>query len=146
MSEHMINLFKAELFLARAALLALTVCLGSFAGITDVSAHHAFTVEFDAQKPVQLEGTIQKVEWINPHSIIHIVVKDADGKDVLWTVTVGSPNALVRLGLTKDSFGPGTQVRVSGFRARDGSNKVSGRTITSPDGKPLFQGGASQGG
>ncbi len=106
-------------------------------------AHHAFTAEFDAQKPVKLRGTVVKVEFINPHSWIHIDVKDADGKVTRWMVEGGSPNALFRRGVTKDALPQGTEILVDGYQAKDGSNRANGRDITFADGKKLFVGGSN---
>ncbi|HEY2844544.1 MAG TPA: DUF6152 family protein [Bryobacteraceae bacterium] len=106
-------------------------------------AHHAFAAEFDAQKPVKLKGTVAKVEFINPHSWIHMDVKDADGKVTRWMVEGGSPNALFRRGVTKDALPQGTEISVDGYQAKDGSNRANGRDITFADGKKLFVGGSN---
>ena len=103
-------------------------------------AHHAFAAEFDAQKPVKLKGTVAKVEFINPHSWIHIDVKDADGKVTRWMVEGGSPNALFRRGVTKDALPQGTEISVDGYQAKDGTTRANGRDITFPDGRKLFVG------
>jgi hypothetical protein len=108
-----------------------------------IKAHHAFAAEFDAQKPVKLRGTVAKVEFINPHSWIHIDVKDADGKVTRWMVEGGSPNALFRRGVTKDALPQGTEISVDGYQAKDGSNRANGRDITFADGKKLFVGGSN---
>ena len=83
-------------------------------------AHHAFAAEFDANKPVKLQGVVTKMDWINPHSWIHIDVKDADGKVVSWMIECGSPNTLFRKGLTKDSLPAGISIVVDGYMAKDG--------------------------
>ena len=106
-------------------------------------AHHAFAAEFDAQKPVKLRGTVAKVEFINPHSWIHIDVKDTDGKVTRWMVEGGSPNALFRRGVTKDALPQGTEISVDGYQAKDGSNRANGRDITFADGRKLFVGGSN---
>jgi hypothetical protein len=106
-------------------------------------AHHAFAAEFDAQKPVKLKGTVAKVEFINPHSWIHMDVKDADGKVTRWMVEGGSPNALFRRGVTKDALPQGTEIMVDGYQAKDGSNRANGRDITFADGRKLFVGGSN---
>jgi hypothetical protein len=108
-----------------------------------VWAHHAFTAEFDANAPVKLRGTVAKVELINPHSWIHIDVKEADGKVTRWMIEGGTPNTLLRRGFTKNSLPVGTEINVDGYRAKDGSNKANGRDITFPDGKKIFLGGSS---
>ena len=102
------------------------------------SAHHAFSAEFDAKQPVTLHGTITSVEWINPHAFIHLDVKRDDGTVESWMIEAGSPNTLVRRGLTRDSIPPGTEVVVFGYRHRNGSNTANGRDVTLPDGKRLF--------
>jgi Family of unknown function (DUF6152) len=104
------------------------------------SAHHSFAAEFDSAKPVKLRGKVTQVEWINPHSWIHIDVADADGKVTSWMVEGGSPNALIRRGLSKASIPEGTEVVVDGYAAKDGSNRANGRDITLADGKKLFVG------
>jgi hypothetical protein len=101
-------------------------------------AHHAFALEFDVNSPLDLTGTVSKVELINPHSWIHIDVKDADGKVVTWMIEGGSPNALVRRGVTKQSIPLGSALHVIGYQARDKSPKGVGRTITFTDGRELF--------
>ena len=106
-------------------------------------AHHAFAAEFDATKPIKLRGTITKVEFINPHAWIHIDVKDEGGKTVSWMVEGGSPNALYRRGVTKDSLTKGTEVVVEGFLAKSGENKANGANVTFTDGRKLFLGSSN---
>jgi hypothetical protein len=113
--------------------------------VAPLSAHHAFTAEFDASKPVKLRGTVTKVELVNPHSWIHIDVKDPDGKVTNWAIEGGTPNTLFRLGITKNSLPIGTELLVDGYRSKDGSNKANGRDITFADGKKVFLGGSSPG-
>jgi hypothetical protein len=97
--------------------------------------------EFDAKRPVKLRGTVVKMEWINPHSWIHIDVKDPQtGKVERWMIEGGAPNALLRRGWTKNSLPEGTEILVEGFQAKDGANRANGRDITFPDGKKLFVG------
>jgi len=103
-------------------------------------AHHAFAAEFDATKPITLRGTVTKVEWINPHSWIHIDVKNPDGTVVNWMIEGGSPNALVRRGVTKNLIPEGIEVVVDGYRAKDGTNRANGRNITLADGRKLAVG------
>ena len=107
------------------------------------SAHHAFSAEFDAKKPVLLKGKVTKVELINPHSWIHIAVVDADGTVVNWMIEGGSPNALIRQGITKNSLPIGTELRVDGYRSKDGANKAVGKDVTLADGRKLFFGGSA---
>ena len=101
-------------------------------------AHHAFSGEFDATKPVTLHGTITRVEWINPHAWIHMDVKGEDGSVEKWRIEAGSPNTLVRRGMSRDSIPTGTEVVVFGYRHRNGSNAANGRDVTLPDGTKLF--------
>ena len=103
-------------------------------------AHHAFAAEFDSSKPVKLQGTIVKIDMVNPHSWIYIDVKNPDGTTTQWMVEGGSPNALVRHGFTKASLPKGTEVIFEGFQAKDGSNRANGRDITFPNGKKVFLG------
>lgn len=103
-----------------------------------VRAHHAFAMEFNVSAPVTLKGVVSKVELINPHSWIHIDVKNDDGTTTTWMIEGGSPNALVRRGVTKQSIPVGSELSVTGYQARDGSNKAVGRDITFADGRELF--------
>ena len=103
-------------------------------------AHHAFTAEFDAKKPLKLRGTVAKVELINPHSWIHIDVKNPDGTMTRWMIEGGTPNTLLRRGFTKTSLKIGTEILVDGYQAKDGSNRANGRDLTFPDGKKIFLG------
>ena len=103
-------------------------------------AHHSFASEFDVTKPVKLQGTVTQMEWINPHSWIHIDVKNPDGTVTSWMIEGGSPNSLLRRGFTKHSLEPGTQIVVEGYQAKDGANRANGRDLTFPDGKKLFIG------
>jgi hypothetical protein len=115
------------------------------AAAVPVIAHHSFAAEFDAKKPVKLRGTVTKMEWINPHSWIHIDVKTPDGKVEQWMVEGGAPNALLRRGWNKNSLLPGTEIYVEGFQAKDGALRANGRDITFPDGKKLFVGSSGTG-
>jgi hypothetical protein len=101
-------------------------------------AHHAFGAEFDIDKPIALQGTVTVMEWVNPHSWIHIDVRGADGTTVNWMIEGGSPNSLMRLGFTKNALLPGMEIRVEGFQAKDGTHKGVGRSLTFADGRKLF--------
>jgi uncharacterized protein DUF6152 len=100
-------------------------------------AHHAFASEFDVAKPLMLHGTVTVMEWVNPHSWIHLDVKGADGT-ANWMVEGGSPNQLLRLGFTKNALLPGMEIVVAGYQAKDGTNKAVGRQLTFADGRKLF--------
>ncbi len=110
-----------------------------------VWAHHAFSAEFDANRPLKLQGIVTKMEWINPHAWIHIDVKGEDGKTVAWMVEGGTPNTMFRRGFTKKSLLPGTEIVVDGYQAKDGSMKANGRDLTLPNGDKLFMGSSGTG-
>ncbi len=101
-------------------------------------AHHSFAAEFDINRPVKLQGTVVKWDLINPHSWIRMEVKGPDGKGVVWMVEGGSPNALLRLGFTRDSLPPGTEIIVEGYQAKDGASRAVGANLTFSDGRKLF--------
>ncbi len=123
----------------------LTACAVLFLAVAPAGAHHSFCAEFEIKRPVKLQGTVTKMDWINPHSWIHIDVKDPDGKIVSWMVEGGSPNALLRLGFTKAALPPGSEVVVEGFQAKDGSNRAVGQFVDFADGRKLFLGGSAPG-
>ena len=108
-----------------------------------VHAHHSFASEFDANQPVSLKGTVTKVEFINPHSWIHIEVTNADGTKAAWEVEGGTPNTLFRKGINDNTLPSGTPIVVDGYKARDGSNRMSGRNITLADGRQVFLSGSA---
>jgi len=102
-------------------------------------AHHAFGSEFDPNRPVLLKGKIVRVEWVNPHAWIHMEVSNADGTKDVWMIEGGSPNSLLRRGVTKESLKVGTEIVVDGYQARDYTLKrANGRNVTYPDGRKLF--------
>jgi hypothetical protein len=103
-------------------------------------AHHGFAAEFDQNRPLKLKGTVTKWEVTNPHSWIHMDVKGEDGKVVSWMIEGGSPNNLYRLGFTKDSLPPGSEIVVDGYQAKDSSTHAVGKTVTFADGRKLFFG------
>ena len=108
-----------------------------------VWAHHAFQAEFDQNKPVLLKGKVTKMEWINPHSWIHIDVEGPDGKVTSWMVECGSPNIMLRRGFNKNSLDVGTELTVQGYQAKNGSNRANGSSVTFRDGRKLFVGGSN---
>jgi hypothetical protein len=133
-----VNPMRAKLVVAIAgAVLLLTAA--------PIWAHHAFFAEFDETKPITLKGTVTKWELVNPHSWIHLDVKGPDGKVVSWMIEGGSPNALLRLGFTKDSLPPGTEIVVEGYQAKGGAIRAVGKNLTFNDGRRLFMGGSAPG-
>ena len=110
-----------------------------------VLGHHSFSAEFDAKRPVKLQGTVTKMEWINPHGWIHLDVKAANGKVEKWMIETAAPNALLRRGWNKNSLPAGTEIVVEGFQAHDGSLRANGRDLAFTDGKKLFLGSSGTG-
>jgi hypothetical protein len=110
-----------------------------------VMAHHAFSAEFDPDRPVKLKGTIVRLELVNPHAWIHIEVPKEGGGTEVWMIEGGTPNTLMRRGLTKDALPIGTEVIVDGYQAKDRSTRANGRDITFTDGRKLFLGSDNTG-
>jgi hypothetical protein len=106
-------------------------------------AHHAFSAEFDASKPMTLEGTLTKVRWSNPHGWIYVDVPDPTGKVVNWAIEFGSPTSLLRRGLRVTDFPPGIKVTVKGFLARNGTPTVNAASVMLPDGRSLYTGSSN---
>ena len=125
------------------ALMALAAAVCVTTVTTD--AHHSFSAEYDAKQPITLKGTVIKMEWINPHSWIHLSVKNADGTATEWMIESGTPNTLVRRGFTKQSLLPGTEITVEGYRAKNGANRANGADLILADGKRLFLGSSGTG-
>ena len=110
-----------------------------------VVAHNAFGGEFDPNKPVLLKGKMIKLEWVNPHAWIYVDVKKPDGTVEEWMIETGTPNTLLRRGLTKESLKEGTEIVVDGYQSKDGSRRANGRDLTLPDGRTLFLGSSGTG-
>ena len=112
------------------------------AATLSVSAHHSFSAEFDGSKTVTLEGKVVMMEWVNPHSWLHIDVKKPDGTVERWKIEGGSPSVLMRLGWNRNSLPAGTRITVVGFQAKDGSLRASSRDLRFPDGRRMDLGGS----
>ena len=121
--------------------------LGLLAALTaqPIVAHHAFNAEFDAKRPVKFKGTVTKMVWVNPHAWIYVDVKKADGSVEEWMVEAGTPNTLLRRGLTRQSLPAGTEITVDGYQSKDGSLRMNGRDVTLPNGQTLFIGSSGTG-
>ena len=129
----------------RIELAACVAAAGLFLLVVPALAHHSFSAEFDSKNPIRLEGTVAKMEWVNPHAWIYVDVKKPDGTIEQWKIEGGTPNALFRRGFTKDSLKTGTAIVVNGYRAKDGTLKGNGRDLTLPDGRKLFLGSSAPG-
>ena len=103
-------------------------------------AHHSFAAQFDQNKVVILQGTITKMEWVNPHAFIHMAVKNPDGTVTTWAIEGNTPNSLLRVGITKNSLAEGTEIAVRGYRSKSGDNVASGSSIIFKSGKKLALG------
>lgn len=122
------------------------IIFGAFLSLTSTvaMAHHAFSSEFDASKPIILKGKVVKTEWVNPHSWVHIEVTQG-GKTETWAIECGAPNALLRRGWTKESLPIGAEIVVDGYRAKNGSNTANAKDITTADGRKMFVGSSGTG-
>jgi len=121
------------------------ICFLLISIVVPLEAHHAFSSEFDSNQPIKLEGTVTKVEWINPHAWIHIDIKKEDGTVETWMIEGGTPNALFRRGFSRNSLELGTVIFVDGYQAKDGTHKANGRDLTFTDGRKLFLGSSGTG-
>jgi hypothetical protein len=110
------------------------------AAFQTASGHHSFAAEFDADQPVTLRGTITQMEWINPHTWMHVEVVNDDGTVTPWMIEGGTPNTLMRRGFTMETVKVGTEITIEGFRARNGANRANGRDLVLADGSRLFMG------
>jgi len=127
----------------RTKIIASLSCVGLLLAAAPAWAHHAFAAEFDASRPIKLRGTVTQWELVNPHSWIHLDVKNEDGTVTPWMIEGGSPNSLFRLGFTKKSLPAGTELIVEGYQAKDKGNLAVGKNITFSDGKRMFLGGSA---
>jgi Family of unknown function (DUF6152) len=119
-----------------------SAALGLFLAALPVVAHHSFAAEFDVTKPVTLKGKFVKMDWVNPHSQIHIEVIGADGKVETWSCEALPPNSLYRQGWRKDSLKPGDEIEIEGFQAKDGTTNMWTRSVKTSDGRRMFAGNA----
>jgi hypothetical protein len=124
----------------RAKLCVLVASAGLLMSALPVFGHHSFAAEYDSTKPVELKGTVTKVEWTNPHARFYVDVKDASGKTVNWNLELASPNVLIRNGWTRKSLKEGDEITVQGSRAKDGSFMANARSVVLADGKKVFAG------
>jgi uncharacterized protein DUF6152 len=112
---------------------------------TPLVAHHAFSAEFDATKPITVKGTVTKMEWTNPHVWIFVDVKQPSGAVENWAFEAGTPNVLFRRGFTKEALLPGTAITVNGYLAKDGSKRANGRDLLFANGQKMFLGSIGTG-
>jgi len=124
----------------------LTLASVLLTGALPVLAHHSLGAEYDVKKPLTMTGTVDKIEFFNPHIWMYVDVKDANGQTVKWQCEGAPPNNLIRQGWTKNSLKPGDTIKIYGFQAKDGGNTCAARTVTLPDGKKVFTGSAEDGG
>ena len=125
---------------ATVALVGLVMVVG-----VPVGAHHAFGAEFDPNRPVVLRGPVVKVEWVNPHTWIHVEVTGEDGAKQVWMVEGGTPNTLLRRGLSRDSIPVGSMIVVDGYQSKDRTARANGRDVTFEDGRKFFMGSSGTG-
>ena len=136
---------RHRIFRSSGALLLTGVALLILTTSASVMAHHAFGAEFDPNRPVLLRGPVVKVEWVNPHAWIHVEVANDDGTSEVWMVEGGTPNTLLRRGLSRDSIVPGMMIIVDGYQSKDRTARANGRDVTFEDGSKFFMGSSGTG-
>jgi Family of unknown function (DUF6152) len=119
--------------------------IASLISASPAYSHHSFAAEFDGTQPVKLKGVITKLDWVNPHGWVYIDVKGDDGRVVNWAVETGGPNALLRRGVRKTDFPLGTEVVVTGYKAKNGTPTANAKTLMLPDGREFFAGSSGTG-
>ena len=130
----------------RRTLLAGVICVcGLAVAPQTLLAHHSFAAEYDANKPVTLKGKVTKVEWVNPHSWVHIDVAGPDGKVINWSCETAPPNILYRQGWRPNSLKEGDEVTIDGFAAKDATATMTARSVTMANGKKMFAGSNTDG-
>ena len=127
------------------AIVGAVVGVGLLLGAVPVVAHHAFSAEFDADRPVHFQGTVTKVEWINPHTWIHMDITQDDGSVEAWMIEGGNPHNLFRRGFSKEVITVGMEIVVDGYASKDGTRRANGRDLTLPNGQTLFLGSSGTG-
>ncbi len=123
----------------------ISLAVAAIAVTAELSAHHAFGAEFDPNRPLLLKGPVVKVEWVNPHTWIHMEHTEEDGAKHVWMVEGGTPNTLLRRGLSRDDLQPGTVIIVDGYQSKDRSRRANGRDVTFEDGSKIFMGSSGTG-